>query len=160
VRAVADNGTLSWSPDGTQIAFSGGHQRPAEIFVVNEDGSGVRQLTDPAEEGSPRTPTRSGHCACAVWSPTATQIAYEAAQGGGKPDVYVMNADGSGRTRLTRNPSRDENPDWSPDGTQVAFYSERAGQAEIYIMNADGSKQVRVTRDPWYDSAVRWKPTP
>jgi Tol biopolymer transport system component len=33
--------------------------------------------------------------------------------------------------------ARDENPDWSPDGTQIAFYSERAGNAEIYVMSAD-----------------------
>jgi TolB protein len=69
-----------------------------------------------------------------------------------------MNADGSAQTRLTHSPARDENPDWSPDGTQIAFYSERPGNAEIYVMNSDGTQQVRATHDPWYDQAVRWKP--
>jgi TolB protein len=71
-----------------------------------------------------------------------------------------MNADGSDRTQLTHHRARDENPDWSPDGTQIAFYSERVGNAEIYVMNADGLQERRVTRDPWYDQAVRWEPAP
>jgi TolB protein len=69
-----------------------------------------------------------------------------------------MNADGSGRTQLTRNEVRDENPDWSPDGKRIAFYSERVGNAEIYVMNADGSRLKRVTRDPWYSALPRWRP--
>jgi TolB protein len=50
-----------------------------------------------------------------------------------------MNADGSGLTRLTNNPADDRMPDWSPDGTCIAFHSNRDGNEEIYIMNADGS---------------------
>jgi dipeptidyl aminopeptidase/acylaminoacyl peptidase len=45
-------------------------------------------------------------------------------------DIYVMNADGSDRRQLTNHRARDENPDWSPDGTQIAFYSERVGNAD------------------------------
>src|SRR5919108_1282876 len=47
VRGVADHTTLSWSPDAKRLAFSGGRTRPEEIFVVNVDGSGVKQLTRP-----------------------------------------------------------------------------------------------------------------
>src|SRR5205807_4037283 len=97
--------------------------------------------------------------ACAVWSPDETQIAYEAAESGGKPDIWVMNADGTGRIQLTQSPARDENPDWSPDGTRIAFYSERTGNAQIWVINADGSGEQRITHDPWYDQAVRWRPT-
>jgi len=70
-----------------------------------------------------------------------------------------MNANGSGARQLTHNRVRDENPDWSPDGTRIAFYSERPGNAEIYFMNADGTGVVRVTHDPWYSSLPRWRPT-
>jgi hypothetical protein len=64
----------------------------------------------------------------------------------------------SDRRQLTHHRARDENPDWSPDGTQIAFYSERVGNAEIYVMNADGLQETRVTRDPWYNQAIRWEP--
>jgi len=47
-----------------------------------------------------------------------------------------MNADGSNRVRLTHNMVIDENPDWSPDGSRIAFYSGRAGNAEVWVINA------------------------
>jgi TolB protein len=72
-----------------------------------------------------------------------------------------MNADGTGRTQLTHLPqTRDENADWSPEGTQITFYSERFGNAEIVVMDANGTHQRRITHDPWYDCCPRWKPPP
>src|SRR5215208_3831615 len=53
-------------------------------------------------------------------------------------DIYTMNADGSGVTRLTNDPARDIQPAWSPDGTKIAFVSIRDGNTEVYVMNADG----------------------
>src|SRR5437016_4483694 len=57
----------------------------------------------------------------------------------GNNEIYVMDANGSGVTRLTNNAAGDSGPAWSPDGTQIAFSSSRDGNAEIYAMNADGS---------------------
>jgi len=56
-----------------------------------------------------------------------------------------MNADGSDVQRLTFNPAADVEPAWSPDGSRIAWRSERDGNAEIYVMNADGSNQTRLT---------------
>jgi Tol biopolymer transport system component len=144
-----------WSPDGRTILFEQfvgtGYSRLADLYTIKPDGSGKRKLT--------RISVEAEHCACAVWSPDGTKIAYEAAGVRGRSDIYVMNADGSDRRQLTNHRARDENPDWSPDGTQIAFYSERVGNAEIYVMNADGLQERRVTRDPWYNQAVRWEPT-
>lgn len=53
-------------------------------------------------------------------------------------DIYVMNVDGSGLTRLTTDPAPDFDPTWSPDGARIAFRSARDGNDEIYVMNADG----------------------
>ena len=50
-----------------------------------------------------------------------------------------MNADGSAQTRLTNNAAFDGAPAWSPDGTKIAFASNRDGDTQIYVMNADGS---------------------
>ena len=49
-----------------------------------------------------------------------------------------MNADGSGKRNLTRNPARDGSPSWSPDGRRIAFVSNRDGRLEAHVMNADG----------------------
>jgi Tol biopolymer transport system component len=156
---VLDHTTFSWSPDGRRIAFPLGKwgklyfegDGRIDLYTIRPDGTGRHRFAQIRNERD--------HCACAGWSPDGTKIAYEAPGGNGKPDIFVMNANGTGRKQLTSHPARDENPDWSPDGTQIAFYSERTGNGQIYVMNADGTNQHRITHDPWYDQAVRWQPT-
>lgn len=63
----------------------------------------------------------------------------------GNSEIYVMNPDGSGQTRLTRNDAGDMGPAWSPDGRRIAFASSREGGMDIYLMNADGTEQTRLT---------------
>ena len=66
----------------------------------------------------------------------------------GNAEIYAMNADGSGLTRLTNNSAGDSHPDWSPDGRKIAFASTRdGGENDIYVMNADGSGVERITTD-------------
>ena len=76
----------------------------------------------------------------------------------GNQEIYVMNADGSGQTRLTDNAAFDTSPSWSPDGSQIAFSSDRDGDWDIYKMNADGSSVVQLTDDPATDSISAWSP--
>ena len=65
----------------------------------------------------------------------------------GNDEIYVMNSDGSGQTRLTDDEANDSDPSWSPDGRRIAFHSSRSGQSEIHLVYADGSAQAYVT-DP------------
>ena len=71
-----------------------------------------------------------------------------------------MNVDGTNIVNLTNSPGYDYSPNWSPDGQQVAFVSERDGNSEIYVMNADGSNQRRLTNNTsadWLGSSA-WSP--
>ena len=105
-----------WSPDGSKIAFVSGGAQGYDIFVMNADGSGRRQLMTPA--AADLQPT---------WSPDGTRIAYVANNnrpgGDGSMDreIWVMNADGSGQRLLTNNTSDDYYPAWSPLGSQIAY---------------------------------------
>ena len=76
----------------------------------------------------------------------------------GPDDIYVMNADGSGRTNLTNHPAEDFDADWSPDGRRLAFSRYEAGNGEVYVMNADGSGQVNLTNHAANDLLPTWSP--
>ena len=73
-------------------------------------------------------------------------------------DVYVMNPDGTELTRLTDDPGWDGTPAWSPDGTQIAFASERLGIPVIMLMNADGSDQRPLTEATYASLMPVWSP--
>jgi Tol biopolymer transport system component len=88
---------------------------------------------------------------------TSNRIAFDADRGGAT-GVYMMNADGSGQTRLTDKSSYNFGAVWSADGTKVAFNSYRDGQSEIYVMNADGSNQIRLTTSAIGSYQPAWSP--
>lgn len=128
----------SWSPDGTGLTYAArtAPGEPFRIFVARADGSGREQLTSQTA-GSDRAP---------VWSPDGTRIAFVSDRDGGFPDLYLMNADGTGVRRLTTNALIDANPSWSPDGTRVVF--ERCcenGTSDLFTIDVTTGAEVSVT---------------
>jgi Tol biopolymer transport system component len=69
-----------------------------------------------------------------------------------------MNADGTGVTQLTHDPAIEGRPAWSPDGTRIAFASDKDGDSEIYVMNDDGSGLIQLTDNSAFDGWPAWAP--
>lgn len=149
------DGDPSWSPDGTKLAFESFRDGGSEVYVMNADGTGVTRLTfnGPAEDRG------------TSWSPDGSQIVYHSARFPAAPgpghsslEIIKMNADGSDQTRLTDNDFQDSLASWSPDGSKIAFNTNRDGDFEIYVMDADGSNQTRLTDSPGEDAHPMWSP--
>ena len=78
-----------------------------------------------------------------IYSPNGLKIAFISTHDG-DPEIFVMNADGTGLKKLTDNTFVDAAPSWSPDGGKIVFTSDRSGSFELYRMNADGSQQKMI----------------
>ena len=150
----------TWSPDGSSIAFQTARDGNNEIYAMNADGTGQTNLTRyPKMDGWPS------------WSPDGTKILYYSMQSVTlhieeiEPkltlenlEVAVMDVDGTDVVNLSRNSATDQLPVWSPDGTKIAFQSDRDGVGEIFVMNSGGSNQLNVTNHPAGDGWPCWSP--
>lgn len=154
--------TPAWSPDGKKIAFTR-QLNTMEVYVMNADGSGQTNLTfdDPNSEPRPQDDFHP------TWSPDGSRIAFTRGLSFTSLEIYVMNVDGTGRTRLTYDQACAMGPAWSPDGAQIAFASDRHNNQsaycdgqEVYVMNSDGSNITRLTTANPAASAVEpvWSP--
>jgi Tol biopolymer transport system component len=91
--------------------------------------------------------------------PAPDRIAFVSNRDNGNREIYVMNADGSGQTRVTTNGADDQDPDWSPDRGRLAFHSDRDGtNPDVYVMNADGTGVTRLTSNQAIDRNPTWSP--
>jgi Tol biopolymer transport system component len=150
---------IDYSPDGNQIVF--GRLSPnfdcstkSALFVVNVDGSGLRQITPPGfcdDDGS--------------WSPDGSKIAFEH-----RGSIFTVHPDGTGLAKValkTRSLSYGGDISWSPDGTKMAFilvlqtgpntFTEGIGTA-----NADGTdvRQITIAPSGFKDHQTDWGPHP
>ena len=151
-----------WSPDRLHIVFISpcpalqNDYPGAKLHVIKVDGSGLTDL--PSSEEGDFDP---------AWSPNGTRIAFTSLRDG-LDQIYVMNLNNYGVTRLTEKPADASLPDWSrqpawsPDGTQIVYssHSRLTNALQIWVMNDKGQGQTILTnRGPTYwDFFPNWSP--
>jgi Tol biopolymer transport system component len=150
--------TPAWSPDGQAIAFGCETNGNAHLCVINADGTGARPLASDGLQN--RNP---------AWSPDGQRIAFQHIPLDGlyDPDLYVMNADGSSRTRLLQGNRGSGTgawildwwaPAWSPDGSRLTFTAIQYGVAVgIYTQALDGSAPTLLVDEERYYSDAQYQ---
>jgi Tol biopolymer transport system component len=140
------DGHQKFAPDGNSIIFNSqmdddGQSEVTnyEIYEMNLDGSDARRLTNFPEWDT--YPSISPDGSRVVWRRVLPSGGNSGS--GRNSEVFVMNRDGSEPVNLSNHPDFDGYPSWSPDGSKIAFASNRAGKTRgnfhIYVMNPDGS---------------------
>jgi Tol biopolymer transport system component len=164
----------TWSPDSRNIAFHasasgtgekikpdpGAATTDSDIFVTNVD-----DLLLGVEEPKNITNSPDAIDDDPDWSPVGPQIAFTSHPVTDDPlnsvlaEIFVINADGTGLTRLTFNAEEERAPSWSSDGTRIVFMCRRGGSDfELCVMNADGTGQVQLTDNSVLDATPSWSP--
>ena len=144
------NTNPAWSPDGRSIAYTSWLSGFPEVLVSYlYEGRMTRPANGNADD----------HNFLPAFSSDGSQIAFMSNRDG-NPDLYVVNADGTGEVRrLTNHPAIDVSPTWSPNGQQIAFTSDRTGAPQIYVIGADGTGLRRLTYESYCDRPT-WSPAP
>jgi dipeptidyl aminopeptidase/acylaminoacyl peptidase len=146
-----------YSPDGTRIVFTRENpplQGTQALFVVNKDGTGLRQLTPWGLDSS----------YSAGWSPDGSKIVFAGASNRPKGPLWVINPDGTVLKKIFQDTQGGiaDRPTWSPDGTKILFARHPAprqgGQENLYTINPDGMGLTQVTNDPYEEDFSDWGP--
>jgi WD40 repeat protein len=172
IAAVGEDGTVSGAAYGharVTATAPGGKTATADVYVVGE-------LVVASNRGFPNTPgkfqlfsveranlagltkltpaTDTTSASDPAFAPDGSRVAYVSLKDG-NAEIYVMNADGTGATRLTTDPQLDGHPAFTADGQAVIFHSSRtAGKQQIWAINVDGTGPQQLTRD-----SVNFAPT-
>jgi Tol biopolymer transport system component/uncharacterized RDD family membrane protein YckC len=119
-----------------KIAFTSNRTGTYNVYLVNADGSGLRQLTR----------FRAGTLERPSLSPDGKAVAFDRSDKPNAPShIWIVQTDGRGPRNLTPGPEDDTAPAWSPDGTKLAFASSRSGAYDIFVMHPDGTAIEQLT---------------
>jgi Tol biopolymer transport system component len=136
-----------------QIAYASDLSGLPQIWLMNADGTGKRQITEMPE----------GACQPA-WSPDGDRLAFISPCGSNQEiypgaRIFLINADGTGLTGLPYTPGGDFDPAWSPDGGQIAFTSIRDfNRAQVYVYDFESGEIRSLSANTVRDNQPAWSP--
>jgi TolB protein len=137
----------AYSPTGGQVAFTSFLMGGADLWVVSAGGGRARRIS-----------SRSGMNSGAAWFPgggsLVATLSFE-----GNAELYRLGAsDGAVQARLTNSPAIDLSANVSPDGSKIAFVSDRQGTPQLFIMPSSGGGARRLTFQGTYNQTPRFCP--
>ncbi len=137
----------AFAPNGKEVAFTSYLRDSPDLWIVSAAGGRARRVS-----------ARSGLNTGAAWTPDSSGLVMTLSYEGNAELYQVSPTDGKVLKRLTQSPSIDSSPSFSPDGSQLAFVSDRQGSPQIYVMPAAGGAPRRLTYQGSYNQTPRWNP--
>ena len=159
-KNLTNNGqsaTPDFSPDGTEVVFTGADGPDRDIFTVaiDADGNSLGSATNITDEAGGVPVGVDSH---PEFSPDGTKIAYDSNPFGNR-DIFVIDLDTGARTQITSGTENESDPTWSPDGTKLAYVKELPGNPEIFVIDASaGATGTNISNDPGEDLSPSWGP--
>ncbi len=139
-------GSLSWSPDGSKIVYSGWADTDTELYITDvASAENAKLLTLPYSQIDPD------------WSPDGSTIVF-ASDHDGPYQLYSVGPDGSGMSRITYSGVSEFGPVWSPDGDSIAFSRSTEFGHDIFVANPDASEARNLTRRRGHDHSPSFTP--
>ncbi|MBM3240104.1 hypothetical protein FJZ31_27785 [Candidatus Poribacteria bacterium] len=149
-----------WSPDSRWLGFQSFNNGNWDIWVISVDGSKrlpiLGDIDSEAENFTMET--------MPAWSPNGGQLAFSSNEDG-NGEIWLMTnvaevlqGGKPNLTQLTQNEWEDSSPMWSPDGTKIAFQSNRYGNWDIFGINIDGSQEEQLTSSIANEIKPKWSP--
>jgi len=147
----------AWSPNSARLVFSrrhGGYLGSTNngLATIGWDGLGLFRVTTDSSDKGP------------AWGKTNRIAFYSTREtpATGTNEIFTINPDGTGLTRITYSAAEDHKPAWSPDGSKIVFASDRSssrarGSMHLWRMNADGTGLTQLTFGAGEDEPA-WSP--
>jgi Tol biopolymer transport system component len=156
-QLVRGGGSPSWSPTGNALVYHY-NRNPRGLYIVDLDDLQIRHLPvqDERSDVYPAFPE---------WSPDGRTIAFINDDGHGNYNIFTIDAECQEDKlekctprQLTDSEGSNVSPGWSPDGSRIAFSSNRNGEWAVYTMNSDGADVRQLTSNPEGDHGPTYSP--